>query len=40
MNGPCIVGHLILNGLVWKLNGQKEFKRPWDVKPNGHNNVL
>ena len=29
------VGHLILNGLVWKLNGQKESKRPWDVKPNG-----
>ena len=34
------VGHLILNGLVWKTNGQKESKRPWDVKPNGHNNVL
>lgn len=32
-----IVGHLILNGLVWKPNGQKESKRPWDVKPNGHN---
>ena len=31
------VGHLILNGLVWKPNGQKESKRPWDVKPNGHN---
>ena len=30
------VGHLILNGLVWKPNGQKESKRPWDVKPNGH----
>ena len=31
------VGHLILNGLVWKPNGQKESKRPWDVKPNSHN---
>ena len=28
------VGHLILNGLVWKLNRQKESKRPWDVEPN------
>ena len=31
------IGHLILNGLVWKPNRQKESKRPWDVKPNGHN---
>ena len=31
------VGHLILNGLVWKSNRQKESKRPWDVEPNYHN---
>ena len=31
------VGHLILNGLVWKSNRQKESKRPWDVEPNGQN---
>lgn len=31
-----LVGHLILNGLVWKSNGQKQSKGPWDVNPNGH----
>jgi len=30
------VGHLILSGLVWKSNGQKESKRPWDLKPKSH----
>ena len=27
-------------GLVWKSNGQKESKRPWDLKPKSHNIVL
>lgn len=38
MDNP--VGHLNLNGLVWKSNGQKQSKRPWDVNPNSHHIVL
>jgi len=30
------VGHLILNGLVWKLNRPKQSKRPWDLIPKSH----